>query len=81
MDAVLMIAGLFVLGIALMWVYSLMDNPKLIDQEERHEVRTQSPQEREHSRFEAAKKEEEERLADIQFYSRGDESAGDSTTE
>lgn len=69
-----MIVGLFVLAVVMSWAYTYLTDAETIDKEEELEVRAQTPEERERSRFAHIGKEEERRQSDIEFYSRGEES-------
>lgn len=72
MEIALIIVGLFVLAIIMSWAYTYLTDAETIDREETEEVRAESPEERERTRFEHMRKEEERRQDEISFYSRGE---------
>lgn len=73
MDIALIVVGLMGVAILILWIYASLNDPKQVDEEMEAQVREETPQERERSRFEQAQNESEQNAEDIEFYSRGED--------
>jgi hypothetical protein len=75
MDTALIVAGLLLVGILIIWIFSYLSDPKQIDEEEEADVREATPQDRERSRFDEEAAKAQSNADDIAFYSPGDSSS------
>ncbi len=73
MDIALIVIGLLGVAILLLWIYATLNDPKQIDEEMETQVRDESPQERERTRFEQAEHDAERNADDIDLYKRGED--------
>lgn len=72
MNVALIVVGVVLVGALLMWIYAHMSDAEEIDEQEEHEVRAETPQERERELFNKEEESTQSNAEDIAFYSPGD---------